>query len=146
MASILDDVHIAAVAALKELEADLRAASARGELRGPFDLDPFAAQCATAIEELEQDVLRRLSTRRGTNLDDLNFGEAAHDWLSARVLDLEQARREFEAEISADPRVARCTARIEQDGPTEFTVLLEIETNEGALLNTSLPISTGTEA
>jgi len=116
------------------------------ELRGPFDLDPFAAECASAMEELEQDVLRRLTTRRGTNLDDLDFGEAAHDWLSAPVLDVEQARREFEAEVAKDPRVASVTARIEQEGPTTFTIRLEIVTNDGALLSTALPVETGTEA
>lgn len=113
------------------------------DLRAVEDLDLFGAECADELEELEQDVIHRVTERRGAMLDDEDFGESAYDMLQGTD-EAGAARFLFEAEIMKDPRVAQVSAAVVDDSaiaplPTRRLVL-EVTTNEGELLTPSVAI------
>jgi phage baseplate assembly protein W len=110
------------------------------DLRCYTDLDPFGEECATPLEELEQDVIHRVTTRRGSNLDDPDFGESVFDWLSAAAADTDAMRAELEAEIAKDPRVASVTVTVEKPEDGIYLVTLAIETDEGELLSPQIAV------
>lgn len=110
------------------------------DLRCYTDLDPFGEECATPLEELEQDVIHRVTTRRGTNLDDPDFGESVFDWLSSAAADTDAMRAELEAEIAKDPRVAAVTVTVEKPEAGIYLITLAIETDEGELLNPQIAV------
>lgn len=105
------------------------------DLRCELDLDPFGEECTDALEELRQDLIHRVTTRRGANLDDENFGESVWDWLSAPAHDRDAMRAELEAELGKDARVARVTVTVEDEGGGAYLLTLAVETDEGELLN-----------
>lgn len=113
------------------------------DLRALDDLDLFAAECDDELEELEQDVIHRVTERRGAMLDDEDFGESAYDMLQGSD-EPGAVRFLFEAEIMKDPRVAQVSAAVVDDSnpgalPSRRLVV-EVTTNEGELLNPSVPL------
>lgn len=114
------------------------------DLRCLYDLDLFGAECETPLEEYEQDVIHRVIQRKGTNLDDLNSGEAIGDFLSSQI-DPEITAVRLEAEIRNDERTASVSVTIVQttngNEGTTVDVQIEAETTDGLLLQTT---TTGT--
>ncbi len=111
------------------------------DLRCELDLDPFGEECADALEELRQDSIHRVTTRRGAILDDEDFGESVWDWLSAPAHDREAMKAELEAELGKDPRVARVTVTVEEDAPGSFLLTLAMETDDGELLSPQVRVT-----
>lgn len=111
------------------------------DLRCELDLDPFGEDCADALEELRQDLIHRVTTRRGAILDDEDFGESVWDWLSAPAHDREAMKAELEAELGKDPRVARVTVTVDEDAPGSFLLTLAVETDDGELLSPQVRVT-----
>ena len=107
------------------------------------DLDLFARECVDEEEELEQDMIHRVTNRRGAFLDDENAGEDAHQMLQGTT-EPGVARFLFEAEVMKDPRVATVQAAIveERNGnaPTKQSLVLEITPINGDVLTTTAEI------
>lgn len=100
------------------------------------DLDTFGAECATPLEELEQDLYHRLIEPAGANIDDQNRGLGVEDMLSGPY-DPAFAGR-IEAELRKDARVSNVTATIldleaESNAGASFRVLIDVKADEGEL-------------
>lgn len=101
------------------------------DLRAYDDLDPFAAECTDAYEELVQDCYHRLVEAPGSNPDDENRGLGIEDMLSGQVDP--QWPRLIEAELRKDDRVTGSTARISQVDDTSLRIEITIEVDGLAL-------------
>ena len=98
------------------------------------DLDPFAAEHSDPMAAFEEDVIHRITTTHGTNLDDEDFGESVFDWLSSSE-DLDGMKAALAAEIGKDARVAAVSVSLARlGGEAGVQVTIEIETNEGELM------------
>jgi hypothetical protein len=105
------------------------------DMRCEFDLDLFAEECADEAEEIEQDALHRMLTRRGQNIDDYDFGESILDWLSIAADDPTVAAQRLEEEFKKDLRIKSAQVKIERVGVTgAFDVSYEIAPVEGATI------------
>lgn len=115
-----------------------------GDVKGIEDLDPFGEEIDD-IEATVQDSIRRLRTRRGTNPDDLDFGESAADWLSRPSTDVDAMRAEFAAEIAKDPRVSGADAAVEivsdDQAGREARIDLAIEIDGAEVVNRTLVVN-----
>lgn len=104
------------------------------DLRCELDLDLFAEECSDENEEIEQDAIHRMLTRRGQNIDDDDFGESVVDWLSIAVDDPTVAAQRLEAEFRKDTRLQSATVRIERVGEA-FDVFYELVPLEGTTID-----------
>jgi hypothetical protein len=100
------------------------------------DLDLFGAECATPLDELEQDLYHRLIEPAGSNIDDPNRGLGIEDLLSGPY-DAALAGR-IEAELRKDSRVSAVRATITDlqtgsNAGTSFRITVDVKADEGEL-------------
>ena len=93
------------------------------------DLDHFAAETTTAMEELAQDLYHRLIEQPGSNIDDPDRGLGIEDMLSGPVDP--QLTHRIEAELRKDDRVDAVKATVTELGDDgAFRIEIEVEANE----------------
>lgn len=114
------------------------------DLRCFDDLDLFGKEVDDELEALEQDSIHRLIQMRGTNLDNLDSGEAVEQYLSGTDSP-ETAKHLFEEEIQKDERVGSCTIDVVRtdDGSNRgagYELNIAITTSDDLLINTTLPV------
>ena len=98
------------------------------------DLDPFAAEHTDPLEALAEDILHRITTSHGTNLDDEDFGESIFDWLSSSQ-DLDGMKAALTTELSKDERVAQVSVSVARVGETgDHEITIEVRTDDDELL------------
>lgn len=98
------------------------------------DLDAFAAEHSDPMAAFEEDILHRITTRHGSNLDDEDFGESIFDWLSSSE-DLDGMKATLETEIGRDDRTSEVTVTLERLGAEEgVRVTIDVLADSGELL------------
>lgn len=98
------------------------------------DLDAFAAEHSDPMAAFEEDILHRITTRRGSNLDDEDFGESIFDWLSSSE-DLDGMKATLETEIGRDDRTSEVTVTLERLGAEAgVRVTIDVLADSGELL------------
>lgn len=98
------------------------------------DLDAFAAEHSDPMAAFEEDIIHRITTRHGSNLDDEDFGESIFDWLSGSR-DLDGMKAALVTEISRDARTASVSVSLEDlGGDLGVRITIDVEADSGELL------------
>jgi hypothetical protein len=97
------------------------------------DLDAFAGEHTDPMAAFEEDILHRLTTSHGSNLDDEDFGESVSDWLSSSE-DLDGMRAALLTEVSRDARTEAASAAVERAAGGEVRIALDVQADSGELL------------
>lgn len=100
---------------------------------GPDGLSP-TFDLVSGREALVQAVLRRYQTRRGTLVDDPNYGLDVRAWIGKRLSSTQifAWQQELASEAAKDERVISARARLTFDTTSEFfRFTLAVETAEG---------------
>lgn len=120
-------------------------------VNGVPDLDPSFEPIASPTRVLSEALARRLITRRGSIIEDPDFGTDVREWCQARMsnLRLAQLKAAVEAECLKDERVRTVTVTVTFQGgkirivvagegdPGKFTLTLVADNVTVELLNTS---------
>lgn len=106
------------------------------------DLDPLGSECATPLDELEQDLWHRLNEEYGSNPDDGDRGVGIENWLKKPFQPV-QLQRAIEIDFRKDPRVDSVTATVTAvAGVSEtYQVSVAVDADSGQL-NMAATLST----
>jgi hypothetical protein len=98
------------------------------ELRWADDMDPSAAETASDLESLEQDVLHIISERLGSNLADPQSGVGAVDYLSGTSAELAGMPAIIDTQLANVSRIAssQTTLTLQADGSYLITVAVTV--------------------
>lgn len=93
-----------------------------------LDVDAFARETTSDLQNLEQDLLHVLMQELGSNLDDPDRGVGIVSLLSGSTLDLPRVARRIEIEFVKDDRVATCTATLstQSDGSVRIDIAVGV--------------------
>lgn len=91
-----------------------------------LDVDPFARETSSDLENLEQDCLHVLLQDRGSNLDDPDRGVGIEQLLSGTSLTLPQVAKRIDQELVKDDRITSSTTSIVQEPDGSFTLTITI--------------------
>lgn len=90
------------------------------------DLDPFAAETTSDLQNLIQDVGHILVETLGSNPDDINRGVGIYNYLSGTVKDFQGVVGIIEKQLTTDDRIDSCNASIVQNSDDTFTLYINI--------------------
>lgn len=92
-----------------------------------LDLDPFANETTSDLQNLIQDVYHLLLELSGSNLDDPTRGIGVEQYLNGRFDDLQTLMNTIELQISQDDRVKNCQATVQQlANPEHYEIIVKI--------------------
>jgi len=108
------------------------------DLRWLDDMDPFAAETESELEELEQNVYHVIEQDKGSNLDCPNRGLGAASATSKALPSGLAAQAENEIE-QLDDRIDSCTAELTTADDGSVTLDLDVRV-DGDVLDIGVPI------
>lgn len=91
------------------------------------DLDPFAAETTSDLQNLIQDVTHILQEDLGSNADDPLRGVGINNYLSGTQTNFASISGVIETQLNSDDRISACTATIVQNSDSTFTIFINIQ-------------------
>ena len=106
------------------------------------DLDPFAGETTSDLQNLIQDVTHVIVELPGSNPDDPNRGVGIFNYLSGTEADLAKVAGIIESQLTQDDRVQACSCSIltQDDATFPFVVRVDI-TVAGSVIGLSYGFS-----
>lgn len=97
------------------------------------DLDLFAQETTSDLQNLEQDVAHVLIETLGSNLDDPNRGVGLPFMLSANAGELTALNQTIESELLKDGRLDAVSAIVTQTGHEAYSVVITVSVGAAVL-------------